>query len=66
VSQLLGIFAEFERNLLIDRVTAGFERKASRGEWLSGPRRRGRRVCLDERPDYGISSVLSGSVLANA
>jgi site-specific DNA recombinase len=34
--QLLGIFAEFERNLLIDRITAGFERKASRGEWLSG------------------------------
>ena len=34
--QLLGIFAEFERNLLIDRITAGFERKAARGEWLSG------------------------------
>lgn len=35
--QLLGIFAEFERSLLIDRITSGFERKASRGEWLGGP-----------------------------
>ncbi len=35
--QLLGIFAEFERSLLIDRITKGFERKAARGEWLTGP-----------------------------
>src|SRR5579863_5592452 len=35
--QLLGIFAEFERSLLIDRITKGFERKAARGEWLGGP-----------------------------
>lgn len=35
--QLLGIFAEFERSLLIDRIAAGFERKAARGEWLGGP-----------------------------
>ncbi len=35
--QLLGIFAEFERSLLIDRITKGFERKAARGEWLAGP-----------------------------
>jgi site-specific DNA recombinase len=35
--QLLGIFAEFERSLLIDRITAGFERKAAPGEWLGGP-----------------------------
>ncbi len=34
--QLLGIFAEFERSMLIDRITAGFERKAARGEWLGG------------------------------
>jgi site-specific DNA recombinase len=34
--QLLGIFAEFERGMLIDRITAGFERKAARGEWLGG------------------------------
>jgi DNA invertase Pin-like site-specific DNA recombinase len=35
--QLLGIFAEFERSLLIDRITKGFERKAARGEWFAGP-----------------------------
>jgi DNA invertase Pin-like site-specific DNA recombinase len=35
--QLLGIFAEFERSLLIDRISKGFERKAARGEWLAGP-----------------------------
>jgi site-specific DNA recombinase len=35
--QLLGIFAEFERSLLIDRINKGFERKAARGEWLAGP-----------------------------
>ena len=34
--QLLGIFAEFERGVLINRITKGFERKAARGEWLSG------------------------------
>ena len=34
--QLLGIFAEFERGVLIDRITKGFERKAARGEWLAG------------------------------
>ena len=30
-------FAEFERGLLIDRITKDFERKAARGEWLGGP-----------------------------
>lgn len=34
--QLLGIFAEFERGVLIDRITKGFECKPARGEWLSG------------------------------
>ena len=42
--QLLGIFAEFERGLLIDRITKGFERKAARGEWLGGPGPFGYRV----------------------
>ncbi len=32
--QMLGVFAEFERAMLIDRVIAGMERKAARGEWL--------------------------------
>jgi len=34
--QMLGVFAEFERATLIDRVIAGMERKAARGEWLGG------------------------------
>jgi site-specific DNA recombinase len=35
--QLLGIFAEFERAILIDRITAGLGRKAARGEWSGRP-----------------------------
>jgi site-specific DNA recombinase len=34
--QLLGSFAEFERASLLDRIGAGMERKASRGEWCGG------------------------------
>src|SRR5215469_10182240 len=35
--QMLGVFAEFERATLIDRVIAGMERKAAAGGWLGGP-----------------------------
>ena len=34
--QMLGVFAEFERATIIDRVIAGMERKAARGEWTVG------------------------------
>jgi site-specific DNA recombinase len=34
--QMLGVFAEFERATIIDRVIAGMERKAVRGGWLGG------------------------------
>jgi site-specific DNA recombinase len=34
--QMLGVFAEFERATIIDRVIAGMERKASRGGWCYG------------------------------
>ncbi len=34
--QLLGVFAEFERATIIDRVVNGMERKAARGEWPGG------------------------------
>lgn len=34
--QMLGVFAEFERATIIDRVINGMERKAARGEWMSG------------------------------
>ena len=36
--QMLGVFAEFERATIIDRVIAGMERKAARGEWCGGAR----------------------------
>ena len=35
--QMLGVFAEFERATLVDRVIAGMERKAAGGGWLGGP-----------------------------
>ncbi len=34
--QMLGVFAEFERATIVERVIAGMERKAARGEWASG------------------------------
>jgi hypothetical protein len=36
--QMLGIFAEFERATIVDRVIAGMERKAARGGWCGGSR----------------------------
>jgi hypothetical protein len=36
--QMLGAFAEFEREVIIDRVIAGMERKAANGEWTHGSR----------------------------
>src|SRR5262245_36220571 len=33
---MLGVFAEFERATIIDRVVAGMERKAARGGWNGG------------------------------
>src|SRR5712691_2417622 len=34
--QMLGVFAEFERATIVERVIAGMERKAGRGEWTGG------------------------------
>jgi site-specific DNA recombinase len=34
--QMLGVFAEFERATIVDRVVAGMERKAQRGGWNGG------------------------------
>jgi site-specific DNA recombinase len=34
--QMLGVFAEFERATIIDRVVAGMERAAARGGWMGG------------------------------
>jgi len=35
--QLLGVFAEFERETIIDRVTKGMAAKAAKGQWVGGP-----------------------------
>ncbi len=42
--QMLGVFAEFERATIIDRVINGMERKAARGQWCGGYRPHGYRV----------------------
>jgi site-specific DNA recombinase len=34
--QMLGVFAEFEHEMIIDRVINGMERKASKGQWTVG------------------------------
>jgi site-specific DNA recombinase len=36
--QLLGVFAEFERETIIDRVISGMTAKASKGKWSGGTR----------------------------
>jgi site-specific DNA recombinase len=36
--QMLGVFAEFERATIVERVIAGMERKASTGAWVGGYR----------------------------
>ena len=36
--QMLGVFAEFERETIIDRVIDGMERKAAKGLWTGGAR----------------------------
>jgi site-specific DNA recombinase len=34
--QMLGVFAEFEHATIVDRVTAGLERRVREGRWMSG------------------------------
>jgi site-specific DNA recombinase len=45
--QMLGVFAEFERASIVERVIAGLERKAARGEWNGGRLPFG--YCLDSQ-----------------
>lgn len=52
--QMLGVFAEFERAAIIDRVIAGMERKAAKGGWTNGPPPYGYRIngdYLEPNPD---------------
>ena len=37
--QMLGVFAEFEREMIVERTRMGLARKAARGEWTGAPRR---------------------------
>jgi site-specific DNA recombinase len=39
--QMLGVFAQFERETIIDRVVNGMERKAAKGQWCGGYRPHG-------------------------
>ena len=48
--QMLSNFAEFERETIRDRITAGLERKAARGEWVGG------------RPPFGYTKIEGGLV----
>ena len=34
--QMLGVFAEFEREMIVERTRMGLARKAARGEWTGG------------------------------
>jgi site-specific DNA recombinase len=45
--QMLGVFAEFERALIVERITAGLERKAARGGWCGGRRPYGYDIAED-------------------
>ncbi len=45
--QMLGVFAEFERALIVERIVAGQERKAARGGWLGGTRPYGYQLATD-------------------
>ncbi len=47
--QMLGVFAEFERATLIDRVINGMERKVARGGWMGGSAPYGYRLNQETR-----------------
>src|SRR5579884_742277 len=49
--QMLAVFAEFEHATIVDRVTAGIERRAKQGRWTSG------RVPFGYRRDDGKQLV---------
>jgi site-specific DNA recombinase len=60
--QMLGVFAEFERATIVERVIAGMERKAARGEWTGGSVPFGYRLDQDRRfliPDPREAPIVS-------
>jgi site-specific DNA recombinase len=52
--QMLGVFAQFERETIIDRVVNGMERKAAKGEWCGGYRPHGYEL---DRPSGKLAPV---------
>ena len=59
--QMLGMFAQFERDTIIDRVIAGMERKAAAGKWKGGRRPFGYRADAATStlvPDPGEAAVV--------
>jgi site-specific DNA recombinase len=59
--QMLGMFAQFERDTIIDRVIAGMERKAAAGKWKGGRRPFGYQVDTVEQalvPDTAEAAVV--------
>jgi site-specific DNA recombinase len=59
--QMLGMFAQFERDTIIDRVIAGMERKAASGKWKGGRRPFGYQVDTAAQalvPDPGEVAVV--------
>ncbi len=60
--QMLGVFAEFERASIVERIGAGLERKARRGEWTVGSYPFGYTKTPGEvnlRPDPATAAVVS-------
>jgi site-specific DNA recombinase len=61
LAQMLGMFAQFERDTIIDRVIAGMERKAPAGKWKGGRRPFGYQVdpaASTLIPDEGEAAVV--------
>jgi site-specific DNA recombinase len=59
--QMLGMFAQFERDTIIDRVIAGMEREAAAGKWKGGRRPFGYRAdgaASTLVPDPGEAAVV--------
>ncbi len=60
--QMLGVFAEFERASIVERITMALERKAQRGEWTVGGYPFGYAKTPGElmlRPDPATAAIVS-------
>ncbi|MGH9056441.1 MAG: recombinase family protein [Acidimicrobiales bacterium] len=60
--KLLAVVAEFERAVIIDRVIAGMEREAARGEWVAGARPFGYRIHQSRLVPHEAEAPLVGVI----